>query len=96
MELDEIYKKYPWLKEEYQVGIIYNPMVAAATGTRPEINPMNYFEAVVTILVKVYDYEPLVAVNEVKCNVGYYAGYFNENAMKKVKEVYGAVHPIFG
>ena len=29
-------------------------------------------------------------------NLGYYAGYFDVETRKKVREVYGAVHPIFG
>lgn len=96
MELEEIYTKYPWLKEEYQVGRIYNPMVGAATGTYPEIDLMDYFEAVVTLLVKVHGYELDTAACEVLNNIGYYAGYFGREATQKVREVYGAAHPIFG
>ncbi len=96
MELEEIYTKYPWLKEAYQVGRIYNPMVGAATGTYPEIDPMDYLEAVILLLVKVHGYELDAATYEVMNNLGYYAGYFGEEAMQKVEEVYGARHPIFG
>lgn len=95
MELEDIYKKYPWLTN-YTSGSIYTPMVEAATGKRVDINPMDYFEAVVTINVKEYNQAPAYAVSVVKQNVGYWAGYFDMEAMQKVKEVYGAEHPIFG
>lgn len=95
MELEEIYLKYPWLKE-YTTGNVYTPMVEAATGSRNDIDPMNYFEAVVTINVKVYNQEPDYAVSVVRQNVGYWAGYFDNEAMQKVREVYRARHPVFG
>jgi hypothetical protein len=44
--------------------------------------------------------EPLMsdaAVNaRISDNLGYYAGYYDVETRKKVREVYGAVHPIFG
>ena len=95
MDLEEIYKKYPWLRE-YTNGNIYTPMVEAATGERADIDPANYFEAVVTINVKVYNQDLAYAESVVKQNVGYWAGYFDMNAMRRVKEVYGASHPIYG
>ena len=37
------------------------------------------------------------AVNaRISDNLGYYAGYYSVETRKKVREVYGAVHPIFG
>jgi hypothetical protein len=29
-------------------------------------------------------------------NIGYYAGYYNQETANRVKELFGAVHPIFG
>ena len=46
------------------------------------------------------DAEPTMsdaAINaRISDNLGYYAGYFDVETRKKVREVYGAVHPIFG
>lgn len=95
MELEQIYQKYPWLQEPTN-GNIYTPMVDAAAGKRTDIDPMDYFEAVVTLHMTRFNKCDFIAVDEVKQNVGYWAGYFDMNAMQKVKEVYGAAHPVFG
>jgi hypothetical protein len=29
-------------------------------------------------------------------NIGYYAGYFDEETRKRVEKLFGAVHPVFG
>jgi len=31
-----------------------------------------------------------------KSNIGYFAGYYGEAERRKVAEVYGAIHPVFG
>lgn len=90
MELDEIYQKYPWL-QKYTVGTCYDPMIGAATGSRREIDPKDYFEAVVTVLVKGWNYDPYVAVDEVQQNVVFWAGYtgHSNDDVCKVAGLYG-------
>ncbi|MDD4588880.1 MAG: hypothetical protein PHG06_00425 [Parabacteroides sp.] len=88
-DLEEIYQKYPWL-HNYTVGTCYDPMIGAATGRRPEIDSKDYFEAVVALLVKKYNYDPYIAVDEIRKNVVSWAVYIGCEAWKVelVEETY--------
>jgi glutamine synthetase len=96
MTLKEILAKYPWL-ENPTTGNVYCPMVDAATGQRKDIDPQEYFEAIVAVYRdKFRTLTKGEAEKAVRDNVGYWAGYYDFGVMEKVKEVYGASHPIYG
>ena len=45
---------------------------------------------------KEYEMRPGKATEVILCNLGYMAGYYSEEVSKKVLNLFGAAHPIFG
>ena len=46
--------------------------------------------------VKEFGQKPEEAERVIKTNLGYMAGYYGKEEAQKVKDLFGAVHPIFG
>lgn len=55
-----------------------------------------YFEAYVNYLVECHGIKRSTAENSAKANLGYYAGYYDNETRERVERLFLCEHPIFG
>ena len=55
-----------------------------------------WMEKEVDYYVKKYGESPTEAASIIKTNLGYMAGYYDDDSAKKIHHLFNAVHPIFG
>mgnify|MGYP003393479473 CR=1 FL=1 len=55
-----------------------------------------WMEKEVQYYVEHYEKQPIEAINIIKVNLGYMAGYYDDATAKKIHRLFNAVHPIFG
>jgi len=86
----------PENKDELTYGEILSPAMKI---TDPE-DAKQYFKSYVNWIQKYLDKEPRTdnktAEQIAKVNLGYFAGYYNNDVQKRVEQLFGAIHPIFG
>lgn len=87
-------KEFKNIKAAATIEELYGPAVKLAMEDSPDAK--EYFDALVDQLLKDESINRQDAVEIVKSNIGYYAGYFSNEARQKVWDVYGSSHPIFG
>ena len=73
-------------------GELYTPAMSI---TDPE-EATDYFEALVNWHVEEWDKPRDEAIQIVKSNLGYWAGYFSPETRERVEELFDCAHPVFG
>lgn len=86
----------PENKETLTYGEALNP----AMGIKDKAEAQEYLRDYAAFIQKYLDKEPdpkgRTAIQIAKINIGYFAGYYNTETMKRVHEVFDTEHPIFG
>ena len=80
--------KFP---EQITIGDKYRP----AMEIEDSVEAAEYFEACVEHCMR-FGASREEAEKIQRANLGYYAGYYNQETQERVERLFGAVHPIFG
>ena len=81
----------PPLPENPTTGDIYRPAIAAKT---VEEARAHFERDVERLMARGRAREEAQGIS--RANIAYFAGYFDTETMRRVEELYGAVHPVFG
>lgn len=85
-------KMFDKLPDHMTIGELYNPAMEI---TDLEVAKV-YLEALVDRCMRVSGKSREEATAIELSNIGYFAGYFDNEIRERVYDLYGAVHPIFG
>lgn len=74
----------------------FGESLGPAMRIREQQKATEYFEALVHRHMKYHDKTHEEATKITKINLGYYAGYFDQETQRRVEKLFDCVHPIFG
>jgi len=74
----------------------YKEQFDSAMACKNKAEAEEWLRAEVAYAVENYNQTPEEAESVIKTNLGYMAGYYGKDEACKVKELFGALHPIFG
>jgi hypothetical protein len=79
-------------KEHATIGEMYHPAMKITDQKEAD----EYFEACVVYCMKQGGHSRESAEKIERSNLGYFAGYYDDETMKRVNRLFRTVHPIFG
>jgi hypothetical protein len=78
--------------KDYTIGELYTPAMTIETQEEAD----EYFNALVEHNISRYGTDPIKAINIEKSNLGYFAGYYDNETMERVQKLFSCQHPVFG
>jgi len=80
-------------KATLTIGQVYDP---ACSFVETEEQAKKYFDLLVNYAVTIHSISVEEATKNELLNIGYYAGYYDNDTRIKMQKLFGAIHPIFG
>ena len=74
----------------------YKEQFESAIACKDKAEAEEWLKGEIAYAVKNYGQTPKEAEDVIKANLGYMAGYYGQEEAQKVKDLYGALHPVFG